>query len=145
MSMGKMTAFMDTHENEHLDSPIVQIPARTIIAPNDPDNMVRGGFFQGEKKLGLNGTDGVMALTDRQSALPRFFLQFACPYTRNNGVNVAIDETGSRSPRDLSPELWDGRGLDKQVTSGKYTFQARCNSTRGGVAAGIAILSAPPA
>lgn len=140
MESGRMVAFMETHENEQLESPLVQVPARFIIAKDDPDNLVMGGIFAAEKKFGFVGTDGIMALTDLHNADPRFFLLFACPYSRDNGVNVAIDATGSRTPKEAFDGLFDERGLDRTASSGIYSFQARCNSESGGEAAGIAIL-----
>ncbi|HEY6916449.1 MAG TPA: hypothetical protein VI381_02295 [Allosphingosinicella sp.] len=143
MNTGKMTSFMETHENENLDSPFVQMPARSFIAPNDPDNLVMGGIFAAEKNFGFYGTEGVMAFSDLNQATPRYFLLFACPYTMDNGVNVLIDGGDPRSPKSVFDNLYDGRGLDTSSTLGSYTFTARCNSKSGGEAAGIAVLQAP--
>lgn len=140
MNTGKMVAFMESHENEKLDSPLVQITARSFIAPGDEDNIVSGGIFAGEKNVGLFGTDGVMAFTDQEKTTDlRFFFMFACPYTRDNGVNALI-EGGSRKPKDVFDSLFDNRGLDRTSSSGGYTLRARCNNARGWEAAGIAVL-----
>ncbi len=142
MNTGSMKSFMETNENEMLDSSLIQLMARSFIAPNDPDNIVMGGIFHGEKNIGLYGTDGAMVFSDAANNLPRFSLLFSCPYTRDNGVNVAIDTTSKQSAKTYFDKLFDGRGLDKSVSQGNYTFQARCASSSGGDATGIAVLEA---
>jgi hypothetical protein len=137
---GSMTSFMQTHENEKLDSPFVQIRGRDFIAPGDEDNIISGGIFNGQKNIGFYGTDGAMVLSDYKNPLPRFALLFACPYTRDNGTNVAIDLTETKSAKSYFNSMFDGRGVEKKVTVGTYTFSARVASNRGGEAAGIAVL-----
>lgn len=142
MNTGSMTSFMETHEYDKLDSPLVQIPARLFVEPGNDDNLVLGGVFAAEKSFGFYGTEGAMAFTNLNNPGPRFFLQFACPYTMDNGVNVAIDATGSRSAKQAFKDLFGNRSLDRAAVQTPYTFRARCNSKSGGEAAGIAILTA---
>jgi hypothetical protein len=140
MNTGGMVSFMETHENENLDSPLVQMPARSFIAPGDPDNIVMGGIFAAEKNFGFYGTEGVMAFSDAEAKVPmRFYLLFACPYTLDNGVNVMVTPA-TPSPKTVFDDMYRGRGLDRGDMAQGYRFQARCNSKSGGDAAGIAII-----
>lgn len=140
METGSMQRFMETNENENLDSPLVQMPARLFIAPGDEDNMVYGGIFQAAKNIGFYGTDGIMAFTDNDRDTHRFLFQFACPYARDNGVNVAIDADAGKTPKERFSALFDTRGMDRGAAADIYSFQAHCNDERGGDTAGIAVL-----
>lgn len=142
LNTGSMNSFMEQHENEYLDSPLIQIGARMIVEPDDPnsdDNMILGGLYFAEKNFGLYGTEGAMVLHDRKKDFPRFGLLFACPYTMDNGVNVTIDST-KRSAKQVFESLYGSRGLDKKISNNGYIFTAKANSTSGGEAMSIATL-----
>ncbi|KAF2450949.1 hypothetical protein P171DRAFT_516711 [Karstenula rhodostoma CBS 690.94] len=139
VATGAVSSWMEQHENEQYSSPLVQIGARQIIAPNDPDNLILGGLFFGEKNNSLFGTEGTMVFHDRVTKFPRFPLLFACPYTMDNGVNVAID-TKQRSAKEAFDSLYDDRGLYKRVDAEGYTFTARTAFETGGETTGIMYL-----
>lgn len=144
MNTGSMTTFMLTHMNEQLDSPEVQVMEKFDVA--DPENnMIMGGIFCAEKNFGLFGTEGAMVLQNYSSTssptYPRFALLFACPYTADNGINVAI---GAADPvvsaKDYFDRLYSGRKQNATASSGGYTFAANCADPRGGEAAAVATL-----
>lgn len=139
VNTGSVSSFMEQHETEQFDSPLIQIGARQIIAPDDPDNIILGGFFFGEKNTGFHGTDGAMVFHGRQQAQPRFGLLFACPYFRDNGVNVTVD-TYTRSAKDVFEALFESRDLYKTVTNAGFTFSARTAWKTGGQTMGLASL-----
>lgn len=139
VSTGSISSFMEQHETEQFNSPLIQIGARQIIAPNDPDNIILGGFFFGEKNFGLFGTEGAMVFHDRLTAQPRFGLLFACPYAMDNGVNVTVD-THTRSAKNIFEALYGSRGLYKTATNAGFTFSARTAWKTGGETMGLASL-----
>lgn len=142
VSTGKVSSFPEQHQNEKFDSPLIQVGARQILDPdnpNSPDNMILGGIYYGEKNIGLYGTEGAMVLHPYGSTYPRFGLLFACPYTMDNGVNVSIDTT-TRSAKDTFNALYSSRDLYKSVTSDGYTFSARTAWKTGGETMGLATL-----
>lgn len=138
MNTGSMTSFMEMHETHRLDSPLVQVVARDRIAPGDPDNLVSAGIFFAEKNFGLFGTEGVMLLGSHKTPSLRFALVFACPYTYDNGVNVAIGPPDSTSS--YFDRLYKHRGVERQTAGQGYRFLARVGAPRGGEACGIAAL-----
>lgn len=142
VSTGKVSSFPEQHQNEKFDSPLIQVGARQILDPdnpNSPDNMILGGIYYGEKNIGLYGTEGAMVLHPYGSTYPRFGLLFACPYTMDNGVNVSIDTT-TRSAKDTFNALYSSRDLYKSTTSDGYTFSARTAWKTGGETMGLATL-----
>ncbi|KAK7177947.1 hypothetical protein DPSP01_014489 [Paraphaeosphaeria sporulosa] len=139
VSTGSISSWMEQHENEQYSSPLIQIGARQIIGPNDPDNLILGGLFFGEKNFGLYGTEGVMIFHDQKNDFPRFPLLFACPYTMDNGVNVAID-TKKRSAKDAFDTMYGSRDLYKQASGSGYTFTARTAFKTGGQTTGLMYL-----
>lgn len=139
VSTGSVSTFMEQHETEQFDSPLIQIGARQIIAPDDPDNIILGGFFFGEKNFGLFGTEGTMVFHDRQNPMPRFGLLFACPYSMDNGVNVTVD-TETRSAKAIFDALYGSRNLYRTVTNEGFTFSARTAWKTGGETMGFASL-----
>jgi hypothetical protein len=138
MNTGSMTSFMEMHETHRLDSPLVQVVARDRIAPGDPDNLVSAGIFFAEKNFGLYGTEGVMLLGSHAAPSIRFALVFACPYTYDNGVNVAIGPADSAS--NYFNRLYKQRGVERQTGGQGYRFLARVGFPRGGEACGLAFL-----
>lgn len=140
MNTGNVVGFMETNKDEQLTSPLVQIPARLFIEPNDPDNIVYGGIFVAEKSLGFYGTEGIMRLTPDTDLSLDFYFLFACPYLKSNGINVCIGN-GDGKPKDIFQEQYDQRSLEKEFTLDEYTIHASCNSKTGGEAAGFAFLS----
>lgn len=143
MNTGKMVGFMETNKDVKLSSPLVQIPARLFIKPNDADNIVLGGIFAAQKNYGFFGTEGIMLLRPDNNINLGFYFLFACPYAMLNGINVYISSS-KYSPRDLFQEMYNGRSLDKTFTSNVYNgfiFHARCVSKTGGKAVGIAFLN----
>lgn len=142
MNTGSMSSFMEQHQNEYFDSPMVQVGARQILNPdnpNDPDNIILGGIYFAEKNFGLYGTEGVMVLQDIKGSLPRFGLVFACPYTYDNGTNVSVD-TFFRSAKDVFDDLYKSRSLYMTATGAGYTFSARTAWKSGGETIGLAAL-----
>jgi hypothetical protein len=140
MNTGSMSGFMETHENEDLNSPIVQIPAKCSDSKNESETLVLGGIFVAQKNFGFYGTDGAMAFSAPSKTNARFFLMFACPYSRDNGVNVLVDVGAPQEPKKIFGSLFDNRGVDKSSTAGGYRFVAHCSDKRGPEAAGIAVL-----
>jgi hypothetical protein len=144
MNTGSMNTFMETHMNENLDSPLVQVMEKFDVGSAE-DNIISGGIFCAQKNFGLFGTEGAMVLSkysaDSKPTLPRFALVFACPYTLDNGVNVKVDTTGSIiSAKSYFDSLYGGRGQYKEAKGTGYTFAASCADPKGGEASGIATL-----
>jgi hypothetical protein len=140
INKGSMAGFMETHENEDLNSPMVQIPAKRADSNNESESLVLGGIFVAQKNFGFYGTDGAMAFSAPSKTNARFFLMFACPYSRDNGVNVLVDAGAPQGPKKIFRSLFDNRGIDKSSAAGGYKFVARCSDKRGAEAAGIAVL-----
>jgi hypothetical protein len=144
MNTGSMTTFMETHMDEKLDSPLVQVLEKFDVG--DPaDNIISGGIFCAQKNFGFFGTEGALVLSkyskDPDPTLPRFALLFACPYTLDNGVNVQVDTAGAIiSAKSYFDKLYSSRGQYKEYKGTGYTFAASCADPRGGEAAGIATL-----
>jgi hypothetical protein len=140
MNTGSMTSFMETNETPNLDSPLVQVVERLFLSAGSPDNLVSAGIFCAEKNFGLYGTEGVMLLSSRQREDIRFAFVFACPYTLDNGVNVAIG--GPNSAQSYFNGLYGNRGVERFTAQRGFSLLARVGSPRGGEACGFAALDA---
>jgi hypothetical protein len=145
LKTGSMTTYMETHLNDYLDSPLVQVTAKIDV--KDPkENLIAGGIFCAEKNAGFFGTEGCMVLTnygENPQPLPRFAVLFACPYLYNNGVNVQIQPAGKpESAKDFYDQLYDRRGLYSIVSAAGYTLAGSCPDLKGGDAAGLFTLDA---
>jgi hypothetical protein len=138
MNTGLMTSFMEMNETHRLDSPLVQVVARYRVAPGNPDNLVMAGIFFASKKVGFYGTEGAMLLSSNRMPSPWFALVIACPYSHDNGVNVAIGPPDSAY--NYFHRLYRYRGVERQTTGQGYRFLARVASTRGGEVCGFAAL-----
>lgn len=138
MNTGSMTYFMETHETPNLDSPLVQVVSRLFLGSGNPDNLVSAGIFCAEKNFGFYGTEGVMLLSSHKTAELRFAFVFACPYTLDNGVNVAIG--GPNPAQGYFNALYGGRGLERHAAQRGFTLLAKAGALRGGEACGFAAL-----
>lgn len=138
MNTGSMISFMETHENPNLDSPLVQVVSRLFVKPGDPDNLVSAGIFCAEKNIGFYGTEGVMLLSSQSTGSLRFAFVFACPYTLDNGVNVAIG--GPTSAKGYFDGLYGRRGIERVAAQGNFRLLAKVGFPRGGEACGFAAL-----
>lgn len=143
LETGEINSFMESHMTEFLDSPLVQVIAKTDVG-DVKENIVAGGIFFAEKKPGLFGTEGVMVFTNytdgHTETVPRFAALFACPYALPylNGVNVAVQTSESpTSAKAFYRQLYAGRDQYVSTTGGRYTFAASCSGPTGGDAAGI--------
>jgi hypothetical protein len=143
MNTGSMTSFMETHENPNLDSPLVQVVERLFLGPGNPDNLVSAGIFCAEKNFGFYGTEGVMLLSPRSRGDIRFAFLFACPYTLDNGVNVAIG--GPDSARRYFDSLYSQRGIERHAAQRGFSLLARVGFPRGGEACGFVAIDSETA
>lgn len=139
MNTGSMTTFMETHENQNLDSPLVQVGPRLFVKEGDPDNLVCAGIFCAQKNIGFYGTEGVMLLSPLHFSGLMYAFLFACPYTLDNGVNVLIG--GPLPAYGAFEMLYDSRGLERHANGPDGSMiTARVGDTRGGEACGFAMI-----
>jgi hypothetical protein len=138
MNTGSMTSFMETHETEYFDSPLVQVTARMLVAPGDADNLICAGIFCAEKKIGFYGTEGVMLFNSKEMPDLRFAFLFACPYIYHNGINVMIGPPYSASS--YFERLYERRGMNQHAFAAGFHMEAKAGSPWGGEACGFATL-----
>jgi hypothetical protein len=129
MEHGAMKSYMEDYEGGILTKQ-VQINARFFFEKGDKDNAFFAGIYFAEKNAGFYGAMGVMVFTGLPAGA-RFAHLFACPYTENNGANVAI--SGSLNIEALYEELYRTRNVRVQRTSSGYNMTATVDDARGGI------------
>jgi len=136
MQHGRMERFPQDSATGQLDSPKVQLRKRFFFAPGDPDNFVCAGMFFADKNFGFRGAEGIMVFTSLQSpvAIP---LQFAVPYTNDNGANVRVmpRRPNPGSLPSLFRTMYDSRGVRVEKDELGYRVISTVNDPRGGVVA----------
>jgi len=131
---GYMESFPEDHENENLDSPLVQIRKRFYFGPNDPDNTVCAGIYFGDRNFGFRGVEGIMVFSSKTTNTSVAHM-FAVPYTNDNGTNMRL-LTSKPAPDTLPTlfrEMYNARKVRVDMTTGGYRLTSTVNHARGGV------------
>lgn len=137
---GHMENFPEDHATGALDSPLVQLRQRAFFGPNDPENVVFGGFYFGDRNFGLRGVEGVMLFSSKTTNL-MVAHQFAVPYTNDNGTNMRLLTERPRSFPDLFRDMYNQRRVRVDLTTGGYRLVSAVNDPRGGVVGLMASIS----
>ena len=138
MQHGNMQKFMQDYQGGDLTKKI-QLNARVVFGPGDPDNCVYGGIYFADKNAGFLGAEGLMIFQANNTPL-RFAHMFAVPYTKDNGTNMTM-VSGSPNLETLYRQLYDNRKVRVNVTSGDYNMTSTVNDPRGGVVGCIASIT----
>lgn len=138
MDHGSMVDFMQDNA-DGLGSDKVQIKGRAIIEPGSPDNVYYAGLYFADKNVGFFGAEGTMIFRSTKGTAA-FAHQFACPYTEDNGTNIAV-YTGSPGIKDLNKQMYKTRQIRMQLNDGPYAMQATVNAPRGGEVACLAVIT----
>jgi len=141
MAHGEMKSFMQDNQTGDLDSPKVQLKSRFFFAPGDPDNSVCVGVFFADRNIGFRGSEGVMVFTSKETTDLRIALQFAVPYTKDNGTNI---KTLDKAPSDMDAlfrDMYNNRGVHIARTEKGYRLESTVNDARGGVVALIGCIT----
>ncbi|HTU15578.1 MAG TPA: hypothetical protein VMF31_10295 [Solirubrobacterales bacterium] len=138
MDHGSMVDFMQDNA-DGLGSDKVQIKGRAIIEPGSPDNVYYAGLYFADKNVGFFGAEGTMIFRATKGDAA-FAHQFACPYSEDNGSNIAVYK-GSPGIKDLNKQMYKDRKVRVQLTDGPYAMQSTVNAPRGGEVACLAVIT----
>ncbi|WP_430430591.1 hypothetical protein [Oceanicaulis sp.] len=141
MAHGEMKSFMQDNETGDLDSPKVQLKSRFFFSPGDPDNSVCAGVFFADRNFGFRGSEGVMVFSSKEKSDLRVALQFAVPYTKDNGTNI---KTLDKAPSDMDAlfrDMYNGRKVHIARTEKDLRLESTVNDARGGVVALISCIT----
>lgn len=134
MEHGYMESFPEDHENENLDSPVVQLRQRFYFGPNDPENTVCAGIYFADRNFGFRGSEGIMAFSSKTTSTVVAHM-FAVPYVNDNGTNMRL-LTSRPDPNSLPTlfrDMYNARKVRVDTTTGGYRLTSTVNSARGGV------------
>jgi len=138
MDHGSMVDFMQDNA-DGLGSDKVQIKGRAIIEPGSPDNVYYAGLYFADKNVGFFGAEGTMIFRATKGDAA-FAHQFACPYSEDNGTNIAVYK-GSPAIKDLNKQMYKARQVRILLNDGPYAMQSTVNAPRGGEVACLAVIT----